>query len=76
METVETGDKYRNPTRSMYVFKRCRAFPEWVGPEILLLESVVYFGTSEYFNGRKQRRIFYEQNFSETSMVRPTGRVL
>ena len=24
--TVETGDKYRNPMHSMYVFKRCRAF--------------------------------------------------
>ena len=29
--------------------QRCRAFREQVGPRILLLESVDYFGTSEYF---------------------------
>jgi len=27
-----------------------RAFPERVGPRILSLESVDYFGTSEYFS--------------------------
>ena len=29
--------------------QRCRAFREPVGPRILLLESVDYFETSEYF---------------------------
>ena len=29
--------------------QRCRAFRELVGPRILLLESVDYFETSEYF---------------------------
>ena len=31
-----------------------RAFPERVGPRILSLESVDYFGTYEHFSGRKQ----------------------
>ena len=30
--------------------KRCQAFLERVGPGILLLESVDYFGESEYFS--------------------------
>ena len=34
---------------------RCRAFPERVGPRILLVESVDYFITSEHFNGRKKK---------------------
>ena len=72
-ETVETGNKYRDVTYG--VFKRCRAFPERVGPRILSLESVDYFGTSEHFSGRKKKN-FYEQHFSETSMVGLTGRVL
>ena len=29
-------------------------FPERVGPRILSLESVDYFGTSEYFSGREK----------------------
>ena len=28
-----------------------RAFPEWVGPRILSLESVHYFGTTDHFSG-------------------------
>ena len=32
-----------------------RAFPERVGPQILSLESVDYFGRSEHFSGRKQK---------------------
>ena len=32
-----------------------RAFPERVGPRILSLESVDYFGTTDYFSGRKKR---------------------
>ena len=34
-----------------------RAFPEQVelGPRILSLESVDYFGTSDYFSGRKKQ---------------------
>ena len=31
-----------------------RAFLERVGPRILSLESTDYFGTSEYFSGRKK----------------------
>ena len=54
-ETMETGDKYCNMTYN--IFKRCLAFLEQVGPQILSLESAVYFGTSEYFSGRKQKRI-------------------
>ena len=34
-----------------------RAFPELVGPRILSLESVDYFGTSDLFSGRKKKRI-------------------
>ena len=34
---------------------RFRAFPERVGPRILSLESVDYFGTSEHFSGRKKK---------------------
>ena len=34
--------------------KRRRAFPERVGPRILSLERVDYFGTSEYFSSRKR----------------------
>ena len=30
-------------------------FPEQVGPRVLLLESVDYFGTSEYFSRRKKK---------------------
>ena len=34
-----------------------RAFPERVGPRILWLESVDYFGTTDHFSGRKKRII-------------------
>ena len=57
-ETVETGDKYRDTTYNIFI--RCRVFSERVGPRILLLESVDYFGTSEYFSGRKKKNL-YEQ---------------
>ena len=43
----------------------CEAFPERVGLRILSLESIDYFGTSEYFSGRKK-----ESFMSKTSMVR------
>ena len=33
-----------------------RAFPERVGPRVLSL-SVVYFGTTDRFSGRKKKRI-------------------
>ena len=41
-----------------------RAFPEQVelGPRILSLESVDYFGTIDYFSGRKKVQC-YEHNF-------------
>ena len=32
-----------------------RAFPERVGPRILSLESVHYFGTSDYLSGREKK---------------------
>ena len=54
-ETMETGDTYCN--MSYNIFKRCWAFLEQVSPQILLLESTVYFGTSEYFSGQKPKRI-------------------
>ena len=57
-ETVETGDKYRDTTYNIFI--RCRVFSERVGPRILSLESVDYFGTSEYFSGRKKKNL-YEQ---------------
>ena len=47
---------------------RLRAFPEWVGPRILFLESVDYFRKSEHFNGRKKEKLI-----SKTLMVRLTG---
>ena len=34
-----------------------RAIPERVGPRILSLESVDYFGTTDHFSGRKKRII-------------------
>ena len=34
-----------------------RAFPEQVGPRILSLESVDYFGATDHFSGRKKKRI-------------------
>ena len=40
-----------------------RVFPEWVGPRILLLESVDYFGTTDHFSGRKKKNNLNEQNF-------------
>ena len=40
-----------------------RAFPERVGPRILWLESVDYFGTSDHFSGRKKKNNLNEQNF-------------
>ena len=33
-----------------------RAFPERVGPRILSLESVDYFGTTDHFSGRKKKK--------------------
>ena len=34
-----------------------RAFLEQVGPRILLLESVDYFGASDYFSDRKKEQL-------------------
>ena len=42
-----------------------QAFPERVGPRILSLESVDYFGTTDHFSGRKKKRKknnLHEQN--------------
>ena len=33
-----------------------QAFPERVGPRILSLESVDYFGTTDHFSGRKKKK--------------------
>ena len=38
-----------------------RAFPERVGPRILSLESVDYFGTTDHFSGRNKNNL-NEQN--------------
>ena len=40
-----------------------QAFPERVGPRILSLESVDYFGTTDHFSGRKKENNLNEQNF-------------
>ena len=32
------------------------AFSEWVGPRIMLLESVDYFGTRGHFSGWKKKK--------------------
>ena len=56
-ETVKTGDKNRGVTKAMHRIGSCeryRAFPKRVGPQILSLESIDYFGTSDYFSGRKK----------------------
>ena len=42
---------------------RFRAFRERVGPRILSVESLDYFGTSEHFSGRKTRENLNWQNF-------------
>ena len=43
---------------------RFRVFPEGVGPRILSLESVDYFGTTEHFSGReKKQKNLNLQNF-------------
>ena len=79
-ETVEAGDKNRGVRCAACGVRRvllkascmfCEAFPERVGPRILSLESIDYFGTSEYVSGRKK-----ESFMSKTSMVRLTGWVL
>ena len=70
-ETVETGNKNRCVTEAMCVLQRklkFRAFPEWVCPRLLMLESVDYFGIREHFCGRKKGRILIRK--------RLTGRVL
>ena len=41
-----------------------RACPERVGPRILSLESVDYFGTSDHFSGRKKKRIIVKCKIS------------
>ena len=49
-------DKNRGVTKAMHrieSYERFRAFQERVGPRILSLESVDYFGTSDYFGGKK-----------------------
>ena len=74
MKTVETGNKNHCMTKAMNVLQkklRFRAFLERVCPQILLLESIDYFGTSEHFGGRKKKRK-KNLNFSK----RLTGRVL
>ena len=50
---------------------RFKTFPEWVGPRILSLESIDYFGTSEHFSGREKKILI-----SKTSKVKLTDQVL
>ena len=40
-----------------------QAFPERVGPRILSLESVDYFGTTDHFSGQKKENNHNQQNF-------------
>ena len=57
-ETVKTGDKNREVTKDTHRIASCeryRAFPERVGPQILSLESIDHFGTSDYFSGREKQ---------------------
>ena len=51
-ESVEHGDKNGRVTKAMH--KECRDFPVEVGSRFLWLESVDYFGTTDYFSGRKK----------------------
>ena len=58
VKAMETGDKNRSVMKPMYRIEsceRCWAFLEWVGPRVLSLESIDYFGTSDYFSGRKEK---------------------
>ena len=50
-ETVETGNKNRWVTEATHVLRKkaFRAFLKRVGPRILSLESVGYFGTIEHY---------------------------
>ena len=44
--------------------KMCQVFSELLGPQIISLLSADYFGTSEYFSGRKKKgSLLSEQNF-------------
>ena len=47
-----------------------RAFPERVGPRILSLESVNYFGTTDHFSGRKKK-----ENILNEQISRFTGKL-
>ena len=48
-----------------------RAFPQRVGPRILLLESVDYFGTTDHFSVRKkEKNNLNEQNFKVYRKIR------
>ena len=58
-------DKNRGVMKAMHRIEnreRCQDFPERVGPRILLLESVHYFGTSDSSVVEKKNN-FHEQNF-------------
>ena len=48
---VPSGDHGNWGSDMTYNYKRRWGFLEWVGPRILLLESVDYFGITEYFSG-------------------------
>ena len=50
METVETGNKPRVLCKESLGKIKSRAFPKCVGPQILPLQCVDYFGTSEHLN--------------------------
>ena len=40
------------------------AFPEWVGPRIMSLESIDYFARCEHFSGgKKKKKNLHQQNF-------------
>ena len=64
---MEAGDKNQGVRRDLLKASCmfCEAFPDRVGLPILSLESIDYFGTSEYFSARKKQSFM-----SKTSMVR------
>ena len=51
---------------------RLRVFPEQVGPQILLLESLINLEQVVHFSGKKKKRRILS---SKTLMVRITGQV-
>ena len=67
--TVETGAKNRCVIEATHVLRRRLTFPKRVGPRILSLESVDYFGTSEHYCVVEKIKIKIRILISKTAMV-------